>query len=359
MSSSGYSLVSNSVSQLPAPSLQERGRIRQDTANPTAHADWFAALPALHCIELGPEPVAAAPRKSARILFWNAERCKYLNASAELLGRHGADAVLLAEMDLGMARSGQCHTTRDLGAALGMHYAFGVEFVELGLGDERERRWHSGQQNDAGLHGGGILARSPLRQPALIRLEQDGRWFTGMYHGENRVGGRIAMAGCIEIAGTEVALVAAHFESDSDPDHRAEQMAILLAAIDDYAGDRPCLVGGDFNCATLPQAENTVDNRQRLIAAEPERFLDPALREPMFALAGSRGYDWQACNVPLAATLRTRPDGAPKPPFLKIDWFFSRGLAAGNPQVVPAVDGTGTAISDHEIIAVTVRPESR
>jgi hypothetical protein len=55
-------------------------------------------------------------------------------------------------------------------------------------------------------------------------------------------------------------------------------------------------------------------------------------------------------------TQRTRPDGTPPPPLGRIDWFFSRGLAANDPHTVPAVDAERVAISDHEVLTVVVRP---
>ncbi len=81
---------------------------------------------------------------SARILFWNAERLKFLEPSIAMLGAAKADAYVLCELDLGMARSGNIHTTADLAQGLDAGYVFAVEFVELGLGDERERGWHKG-----------------------------------------------------------------------------------------------------------------------------------------------------------------------------------------------------------------------
>jgi hypothetical protein len=40
----------------------------------------------------------------------------------------------------------------------------------------------------------------------------------------------------------------------------------------------------------------------------------------------------------------------------RIDWFFSRGLVASDPQTVAAVDATGAAISDHEVLTVVIGP---
>ena len=58
----------------------------------------------------------------------------------------------------------------------------------------------------------------------------------------------------------------------------------------------------------------------------------------------------------MAPTQRTRPDGTPAPPFGKIDWLFARGLRCTDPAIIAAVAADGTAISDHEALAVTVAP---
>ena len=82
----------------------------------------------------------ASPTR-ARIAFWNAERLKYPAPTGALLRSLEADAILLCELDLGMARSGNRHTIADLANSLDAGHVFGVEFVELDLGDARERRW--------------------------------------------------------------------------------------------------------------------------------------------------------------------------------------------------------------------------
>ncbi|MGH6918500.1 MAG: hypothetical protein ACREJ0_12460, partial [Geminicoccaceae bacterium] len=88
----------------------------------------------------------------------------------------------------------------------------------------------------------------------------------------------------------------------------------------------------------------------------PERVLDPVRFEPMFAVAAGHGYDWRACNALNVATQRTRPDGTPAAPLGKIDWFLCRGLVASDPATLPAVDARGVAISDHDVLAVTIAP---
>ncbi len=300
-----------------------------------------------------PEP---PPAGAARIAFWNVERGKYLDASARLLGGLDATALLLCELDLGMARSGQRHTTRDLAARLGAGYAFGVEFLELGLGDARERDWHQGEANEAGLHGAAVLARVALERPALIRLEASGDWFDGR-HGERRVGGRIAIAATLRVAGAPITLVSVHFESHGDPPRRAVQLARLLDAIDSYAPTQPVLIGGDLNTSTLSR------DWARGTGVKPvlprERVLDPVPYEPLFEVAAARNYDWRACNALGVPTQRTRPDGTPAHPLGKIDWFLARDLDVAEPATIPAIDPDGRAISDHDVLAVTIGPLAR
>ena len=253
------------------------------------------------------------------------------------------DIVLLAEMDNGMVRSGNRHTTRVLAGLLGMSYVFGVEYLELGLGDERERKAHLGQQNALGLHGAGLVAVGPIEAPAIVRLDQTGSGFPAEAD-ERRVGGRIAVAGTVKVGGEAVCCVSVHFESRGGPADRAAEMAVLVEAVDALADGRPVVIGGDFNTNML--ATNEV----------PRRIADAAVREPLFDVAAAAGYDLIGCNAP-GPTTRTRRDGTPWPPTVKkLDWFFTRGVEVSDPAIVPAIDDAEEAISDHELLIVDVRP---
>lgn len=350
-------LVTATLPDLAIPSLAARQAIQEGPVEHEAFLAAFAATPALHAIEqraaARPQPM---PEGSARIAFWNAERLKYGPASAALLGGLGADVLLLCEVDLGMARSQNRHTTRDLADALGAGYLFGAEFVELGLGDARERAWHAAETNALGLHGGAILAHCPLRRPALIRLETSGRWFDGSF-GERRVGGRIALAAEIAIAGQRVLLVSAHYESHSDQPDRVAQTVAMLDAIDAHAPGLPVLIAGDFNTSSFDfHQKRDPAFVARSLDQDPRRLVHPVSHEPMFDTLAGRGYDWEACNTMGVGTQRMRPDGTPRPPYGRIDWLFSRGLTCSDPATIPAIDHEGTAISDHEVLAVTIRP---
>ncbi len=339
---------------LQPPSIADRQAIIDAPVVADSFRRAFDASTVLHEIEVR-APVA--PRKlgqRARVAFWNAERLKYEAPSAALLGGLKADVLLLCELDLGMVRSQDRHTIRDLADTLKQGYVFGVEFIELGLGDLRERKLFAGSANKFGLHGGGFVSGVALTRPALVRLETSGRWFDGAFH-ERRVGGRIAMLVEVELGAKKVLLASVHYESHTGPADRLVQTEKLVAEIDAHAPGMPVLIGGDFNTNSF-EREDKADKAlvARALAAEPNRLVAPMAHEPMFALLERKGFEWNSCNVPLAATQRTRPDGTPTPPFGKIDWLFSRGLVCSAPAIVPAVDGEGVAISDHEVLAVTI-----
>ena len=64
---------------------------------------------------------------------------KELSSYRRLPALRDPDLIFLGEMDLGMARSANKHTTREMAAALKMNYAYGVEFLEFTGGEAEER----------------------------------------------------------------------------------------------------------------------------------------------------------------------------------------------------------------------------
>jgi len=342
-------MINRIVSALPEPENLLLSEARRVTASRAEHDRLVAGLPCLHAIEQVAPPTPRRLGSRIRIASWNAERCKYPAESAALLAGIGADIVLLTELDVGMARSGNRHTARELAQSLNSGYAFGVEYVELGLGDDREKAWHAGQTNAVGLHGNGILSKTVLDECVLVRMDEGARWFAGAQSTqERRIGWRMAIAATIDMGGTPLVVASVHLESSTDPRDRAAQVAVLLRALDRRAANLPVVIGGDFNTGALPPAD----------AADGAWFESPAADEPLFDLFAEAGYDWRAANAP-AATERTRPDGTPRPPFRKIDWFFTRGVTVRRAFTVAATDLAGAAISDHDAIVLEISQEGQ
>jgi endonuclease/exonuclease/phosphatase family metal-dependent hydrolase len=337
-------MIDRTVPALPDPAPQLLAEARRVTACRAEHDRLAAALPCLQAIELAAPPQPRALGSRIRIAAWNAERCKYPRESAALLAGIGADVALLTELDIGMARSGNRHTVRELAQSLASGYAFGVEYVELGLGDDREKAWHADEANAVGLHGNAILSQAPLGRPAMVRLDEGARWFAGEQStNERRIGARMAIAATVDAGGTPLLVASVHLESSTDPLDRAAQVAALLRALNERAGGHPVIIGGDFNTSALPPSD----------AGTSAWFDHPATYEPLFDLFKGAGYDWRAANAP-GATERMRPDGTPLPPYRRIDWFFTRGVTARRALTVAATDLAGSAISDHDAIVIEV-----
>jgi len=345
------------VERLTEVPMLERHAAFAAPKDPTIHRRLFDRFHALREIEAG----GVAPRRealegAARILCWNVERLRHLDAVEAVLRQEGADIALLSEVDRGMARSGNRDCIAELSDRLHQPYVFAVEFVELDLGDLREKLAHAGESNRDGLHGAALIGDVALRRPFLIRIEARGDWFDGSRH-EPRVGGTIALGGQIEVAGKAVTLVNVHLESHGDPEERAGDVRRLLEMVDTYDGNAPVLIGGDFNTSCLTRADRRDGKRpwRERMAQQADLLLRPHRAEPLFTVLAEAGYDGQACNVPDVPTTRYADERAAEPR-TKLDWFFTRGLEASAPKIIPALAAHGTPISDHDALAVTIRP---
>ncbi len=336
-------IVREVLETLPAPDpvILAEARMAAASGDAAGHERFARQVEALRAIE------HRAPRRSTpwtgrfTIAAFNAQRLKNPEAARALLDRVGATVALLSEVDIGMARSGNRHGLQALTERTGEGSLYGVEFVELDLGDPREMKAHAGEHNAAGFHGNGIVSGLQLTDPCLISLEEGGRWFAGRNGAQHRLGGRIAVAARVEDAPRPLWLVSVHLESKTDAQDRAAQMRRLLDALDSITAGAAAIIGGDLNTKALPAGDET-----RWLA-EPQRW------EPLFEAAAAAGFEWGASNVP-AATQRTGPSGDPEPPFRKLDWILARGVATANPRVIAALDGSGRPISDHEMLAVDV-----
>lgn len=336
-------MIERIVRDLPCPDAASLETARRAASDPSAHDGFLQRIEAFHAVEARPARDARPCPNRLRIAALNAERLKRPGAVARLRERVGAHAIVLSEADVGMARSGNVHTVRNLADMGGDAYVFGVEFVELDLGGREEMRRHAGERNACALHGNAIVSAVALEQPHVIPLEESGRWFAGFEGAQRRIGGRIALAARLAQASRPLWLVSLHLESKTDPADRQSQVRNLLRALERLAPDEACIVGGDFNTKALPRGEND----GRLLLEEPDRF------EPLFADFREAGFSWADANLAMP-TQRDGPSKTHPRPFGKLDWFFVRGARAENPQVVASLDGEGQPISDHEMIAVDV-----
>jgi endonuclease/exonuclease/phosphatase family metal-dependent hydrolase len=348
-------LIEKQVASITEMDISAREEVRAGPQDSRTHRRYFSQVPALQEIELGGAgPVHERTNGPVRVAVWNVERLRHVETIAEMLSRQRPDITLLSEVDKGMARSGNRHCLAELAGKLGHQFAYGVEFVELGLGDEHEGFANSGQSNLVGFHGNAVTSAIRFHRPFIVRLEAEGGWF-GPARGQPRIGGRMAIGAQIEFAGRRVTFVSVHLESHSNPDQRLKQTCHLLDMIEHYDAGAPLLIGGDFNTSTIDRTRDRDQEFQEL-AADPTRLLDVAPYEPLFRELANHGFDWHASNVPGKPTERTQP-GRPARPLGKIDWIFTRGLRVTAPAILPALAMDGTTVSDHDCLLVTVEAD--
>jgi endonuclease/exonuclease/phosphatase family metal-dependent hydrolase len=339
---------------LQTPTTAERQRWARQVGDRELHKDLMDRLSCLRGIE-GREPPVDSPSLTGwfRVAAWNLQRGRFPAEAAALLRACGADICLLSELDSGMARTMNRNVPAEVAAALGAGYAYGVEFVELGLGDHDERRATNGD-NQRGLHGNAVVTTAPLSESAVVRLGQGGDWFAADSL-EPRIGSRMAVMATIMIDSEAVQVVSTHLESASNAGHRAAQLESLLTAVDAREPGGPVVIGGDLNTfgATI---EELGDRRHvaRMRATEPTRFSWPVEHEALFDVAARHGFSWVDANV-AAPTTRHAADGLPDHVPIKLDWLLTRGLEARRPTVVPAVGADGRPLSDHNVVLANMR----
>jgi endonuclease/exonuclease/phosphatase family metal-dependent hydrolase len=194
----------------------------------------------------GAAPMAPA-KPSYRVVAWNIERGKELDGQIDILREHAylreADVLLLTELDIGMARSGNRDVPAELAEALGMHCAFAPCYMSLVKGSGVER--DSQGENELGLHGNAILSRYPIRNAQSVALANGIDKLAG---NEKRLGRQTAVMADIEFPQGTVPFASVHLDANSTQAHRAEQMRTVLDAL---PKNGPAIIGGDWNTTTF------------------------------------------------------------------------------------------------------------
>ena len=195
------------------------------------HENLLHSLPTLNAVEYAGTPSALGPLAFPfTVAAWNLERCLFPDDSAAHIAATGATVVLLSEMDDGMARTSQRNTTADVTRELSMQYAFGVEFIEVGLGSDTEREFCKDDFNARGLHGNALMSATPLARPFIIRLWGERIWLN---HDPDqlRIGERCAVGAIIETEAGPFVAVSVHLESATTAAYRERQMTELIDRI--------------------------------------------------------------------------------------------------------------------------------
>ena len=210
-----------------------------------------------------------------------------------------ADILVLNEVDWGMKRSGYRAVIRELGQALHMNWAYGVEFLEIDpvqtgtetfdkVQDEADRQRLRQEiavdkERLLNMHGTAILSRYPIREAVLKPFELQGYdWFkeeknlAGLEKKKRemakkaglesvlrqmRRGGRTALSVTLEVPGIpegRLTVVSPHLENRTSPKNRRKQMLEVLEAVRDIS--HPVIIAGDLN-TTMSSNEVTTVNK--------------------------------------------------------------------------------------------------
>ena len=319
------------IHPLAGPSQAERNRLLALERTGANHAAALAALDCLQRVEVAPTAASAPLGFPLTIAAWNLERCYDVERSARLLESVGVEVALLSEVDNGMDRTGQRHTSRDVAQQLGMAHAFGVEFLELEAGGPTELQYCRDGFNRHGFHGNAVLARGVLQAPVMIRLPDQLFWFNNEVSA--RIGSRCAIAAAVWTEAGPIYVVSVHLESRGDAVHRGNQMRALFEAVDSLAGEMPVVIGGDLNTGLADGGDFE--------------------KETLFDEARKRGYERHGGPLEQMSTRASRVSRNPTRAY-KLDWFLTRGVEVAESRIVPSVAPDGDVLSDHDMVVLTI-----
>jgi hypothetical protein len=346
-------------------------------------------------VEVRSEPPARAggltqtgEGETIHALAWNIERGIRLDGIIEALKDHpgltGKDVLLLTELGLGMARSGNRFVAREIAEALGLNYAFAPVYIPLQKGSGVEAEMEG--ENTLSIHGLGMFSPHPMKNVHAVPLP-NGK--DKMWGKEKRLGWLQALVADIEHPAGTFRAVTVHLDVHCSRDHRRRQMQIILDHLDKLPS-LPTLIGGDWNTTTYNAQNATrailgywrrvmmgVKNVVKNHFPHPDRYFERGL----FTELTNRGFEYEGLNEPGVGTLHydvasiekntNLRDWVPEWcfPFIfwaagrvggkvsvRLDWFAGKGLklAPGtSPRTIgDLADEEGRPLSDHDAIAV-------
>jgi hypothetical protein len=103
--------VTPSLTDLPLVTAAQRRAILAAPRTAQSHRRLLASLPAMNAVQIGGAASALTLPAQVSVAAWNVERGLFPEETAAILARYAPDVVLLSEVDHGMARTGQRHTT--------------------------------------------------------------------------------------------------------------------------------------------------------------------------------------------------------------------------------------------------------
>jgi endonuclease/exonuclease/phosphatase family metal-dependent hydrolase len=207
-----------------------------------------------------------------------------------------ADVWILNEVDWGVKRTDYQNVARELGNALHMNWAYGVEFLEVAAPQLGFDKFDDGETAEEqtqlleefkvdkdkvrAMHGNAVLSRYPIRSAKLVPFTMGYDWYketnirplekvkrkAAYLVGEEllqetRRGQRTTLYVDLDVPeapGGMVTIAATHLENRTKPKVRRQQMQELLNTVRDV--NHPVIIGGDMNTTGTDSTPTSVEN---------------------------------------------------------------------------------------------------
>ena len=266
----------------------------------------------------GPEVfnIAPAPEKkpgSIQAAVFNMEHgyrireiAPFLQTCPEL---KDADILFGNEMDDGTERSGNIDTAKELAHLLGYNYAYGLEFIEL-----------VNPNDEKGYEGNVLFSKWPIVRAKTLYTPEGYNWY---FDEQVRIGARVAVLCELDVAGKHIGAVCIHLENRTSPEFRAVQTKAILDDADQFFGNIPILVGGDFNSNAFEDSKESAREYYEWQRATGG-MRDVEKYEPLLSTAERSGNDYRSLNGNHIPTRRKPMKGGNLE--LHLDWIFGKNV---------------------------------
>jgi endonuclease/exonuclease/phosphatase family metal-dependent hydrolase len=235
------------------------------------------------------------PRNSVRVVDWNIDRGLRLPSIIEFLAGANADILILQEVDINCRRTHHLNIAQEIARKLRLNYVFGREFVEL----------TQGSKTNPAYHGQATLSRWKISNPRVIHFHRQTNFWNPHWYlprtepFQERLGGRIALAAKIDIAGLPLTSYNLHLESRANDDLRVAQLEDVLRDTAAYDRNQLIILAGDLNLDASKRAAAEV------ISLAGFRDVVPTARvpttPPRHLLAPGSHIDWAFVSGPMKA----------------------------------------------------------
>lgn len=337
--------ITNQIAPLSAQRWLEIFELAADSPD----IDQGFGIPELHQIEVRKAAgnVLPFPPSSLRVLSWNVQHGTNIDGLLTLPHFHAADVLLLTEVDVGMARSGNRHIARFVAEQLGYHYTYVTEYLEDSNSDGRARHRGRNMPNEQGMTGKAIISRLPLQNVRALRFPQ---MQSGRLRKPRRLGSQVALLADVQTCKGAVSLACIHFTRHASPAFRRLQADMLLDVVPRH---QPCLMGGDMGSYTTDTSRFVSLLRLPFqLLEDPARFIAPQPYEPLFHSLTEADFRFAYFNDRKPTTYLPRLGHLLR---ARADWYCGRSLVATGAETVPAVAASGHRLSNHDGIWVQCR----